>query len=188
MWCLGRFCRLEEGPLMESLSTDRLKLIPSSLSVERAILQQRDMLPSITGLRVPEAWPGDDWLQALASLIDVYEEHPKWCGWNRNISHARDATLIGGIGCVCPPGSDGAVSIGFHIVPEYRRQGYALEAAQAYTEWLSSQHGVRLITADCLITNAASIRILEHLRMTKVGEFEDEEGHKLRWEIDLSRP
>ena len=53
-----------------------------------------------------------------------------------------DEVVIGEIGFVGPP-RDGAVMIGYAIVPSARRQGYATEAIGALAGWALAQEGVR---------------------------------------------
>ncbi len=163
-----------------------MTLPPSSLAVERAILQGVDAVERVTGLRVASGWPGEDWLGVLPSLIEVYEALPDWCEWNRHIVHRGDRTLMGGVGCVCPPQEDGTVSLGYWIGADYRRQGFATEAVRAYVAWLRRQPSVRTIRGECLVANTASCRILERIGMRPAGFFEDAEGHKARWELEGS--
>jgi RimJ/RimL family protein N-acetyltransferase len=174
---------LTSSALFVPLETDRLTLYPSSLEGERAILQGADAVERVTGFQVAPGWPGSDWLEVLPSLLEMYEAQPDWCAWNRNIVHREDRTLIGGVGCVCPPQEDGVVSLGYCIVPHYRRQGFATEAARVYLRWLQTQSSVRTIRAECLTDNTASCRILERIGMRNVGFFHDEEGYKVRWEL-----
>jgi RimJ/RimL family protein N-acetyltransferase len=169
--------------MFSPLETRRLTLWPSSLTVERAILQGSEAIARVTGFQIAPGWPGPDWLGVLPSLMEMYEAQPDWCAWNRNIVHREDRTLIGGVGCVCPPEEEGAVSLGYYIVPGARRQGFAKEAVEAYVAWLQAQPAVQVIRAECLTSNTPSCRILERIGMRTGGFFDDEEGHKVRWEL-----
>ena len=86
----------------------------------------------------------------------------------------EDARVIGEIGFVGPP-RDGAVMIGYAIVPTARRQGYATEAIAAVTEWSLGQYEVETVRAQTLPDNEASIRAL-----LRAGFEEDEPGPKTR--------
>jgi [ribosomal protein S5]-alanine N-acetyltransferase len=179
---------LTETALFLPLETDRLTLRPSSLALEQVLLQGPDAVTRMTGFQVAPGWPGPDWLEVLPSLIGMYEAQPDWCAWNRNIVHREDQTLIGGVGCVCPPQEEGAVSLGYYIVPGSRRQGFAREAVGAYVAWPQAQPAVQVIRAECLTSNTPSCRILERVGMRTTGFFEDEEGHKVRWELRGKEP
>ncbi len=71
----------------------------------------------------------------------------------------EDGLVVGEIGFVGPP-RDGAVTIGYAIVPSARRQGYATEAICALAGWAFEQPGVEEIRAQTLPDNEASIRTL----------------------------
>ena len=61
------------------------------------------------------------------------------------------------------------VEIGFAFLPRYRRQGYALEAAQATMRLGTATFGLRRIVAITALDNAASIAILESLGFEFAG-------------------
>jgi len=172
--------------MFQPIHTDHLTLTPSSLDMERAILEGRDAVERLVSVRIADDWPGKDMIDALRSLIDTYEAHPDWCQWSRNVIERIDGVLIGGVGCIGPPLDDGAVIIGYYIAPGYRRQGYALEAVAAFVVWLEAQPSVRSINAECLKDNKASVRILKRIGMRKTGETVDEEGAKITWAMSAT--
>jgi RimJ/RimL family protein N-acetyltransferase len=71
----------------------------------------------------------------------------------------EDEVVVGEIGFAGPP-KEGAVMIGYAIVPGERRQGYATEAIAALTAWALAQPGVREVQAQALPDNDASARAL----------------------------
>jgi len=85
------------------------------------------------------------------------------------VVHAADRVVIGDVGF--KGRSDGAdtVDIGYSILPGYRNQGYAYEAAQALIDWAFAQPGIARVIATCLPDNAPSIRVLEKLGMQRTG-------------------
>jgi RimJ/RimL family protein N-acetyltransferase len=70
-----------------------------------------------------------------------------------------DELVVGEIGFAGPP-KDGAVMIGYAIVPGARRQGYATEAISALTAWALAQPGVGEVWAQTLRENEPSARAL----------------------------
>jgi len=86
----------------------------------------------------------------------------------------EDGCVIGEIGFVEPP-KGGSVTIGYAIVPDARRQGYATEAIVAVTEWALAQRDVTCVRAQTLPDNDASVRAL-----WSAGFEEDEPGPKVR--------
>ncbi|WP_309140528.1 GNAT family N-acetyltransferase [Streptomyces sp. PKU-EA00015] len=73
----------------------------------------------------------------------------------------RDTGLVvGSIGLLWPP-TDGAVEIGYGIVPSRRGRGYASEATRALAQFALTAPGVHTVHAQVELSNAASVRVLE---------------------------
>jgi ribosomal-protein-alanine N-acetyltransferase len=85
-----------------------------------------------------------------------------------------DGLVIGEIGFVGPP-RDGAVTIGYAIVPSARRRGYATEAISALSAWALGEPDVREVRAQTLPDNEPSIRAL-----LRAGFVEDAPSGKVR--------
>jgi ribosomal-protein-alanine N-acetyltransferase len=79
-------------------------------------------------------------------------------------------TVVGDAGFVGPPDASGIVEIGYGVVPERRRLGYATEAVGALVRWALAQPGVQAVAAACDAENVASIRTLERAGFARVGE------------------
>ncbi len=90
------------------------------------------------------------------------------------IVRRADGLVIGEIGFVGPP-RDGAVTIGYAIVPSARRRGYATEAISALSAWALGEPDVREVRAQTLPENEPSIRAL-----LRAGFVEDASSGKLR--------
>jgi RimJ/RimL family protein N-acetyltransferase len=75
------------------------------------------------------------------------------------IVRREDGRVVGEIGFVGPP-RGGAVTIGYAVVPDARRQGFATEAIEALTSWAIGQPGVEEVRAQTLPDNEPSIRAL----------------------------
>lgn len=86
-------------------------------------------------------------------------------------------TIIGGIGFHGPPDDSGAVKLGYAVVPDKRRRGYAAEAVAAAVRWVHRQPAVKAAVAGCAATKEASIATLERARLGYAGEHNGE----LRW-------
>lgn len=105
----------------------------------------------------------------MPTLADILEKHPSLTEWFRLIIHKADQTLIGDTFLKMIPDATGlptgSLEFGYRIVPSYRRQGYASEAAQAMIDWAFCQPGVQRVTAGCDADNIASKRVLEKIGM-----------------------
>jgi RimJ/RimL family protein N-acetyltransferase len=75
------------------------------------------------------------------------------------IVRREDGRVVGEIGFVGPP-ANGVVTIGYAIVPEARRQGYATEAIAALTAWAIREPDVDEVRAQTLPDNEPSVRAL----------------------------
>ena len=93
-----------------------------------------------------------------------------------------DDKVIGDIGFHQPPDALGELSIGFGIVPEARRNGYASEALRTVLAWALAQPEVRAVHADTDLVNLASQRVLAGAGMRVVAD----EGDRKIYEIAKS--
>ena len=59
------------------------------------------------------------------------------------------------------------IDIGYGIIKEERRKGYAEEAVTELLKWVHSTEMVKEITARCLIDNVSSINLLKKLNFTQ---------------------
>ena len=99
------------------------------------------------------------------------------------IFHTAENLVIGLCGFAGSPTEDGCVEIGYSIVPDYQRKGFATEAAQALTDFASENGNVRKVCAHTLAEINPSTRVLEKCDFTKTAEMKDPEGKLVwRWE------
>lgn len=80
------------------------------------------------------------------------------------------------VGDLCFKGlsPEGAVEIGYGLLPEYWGQGLASEAVNAAVLWALSQPSVEKIEAETEPDNLASRRVLEKTGFVPTGEFGEE--------------
>ncbi|MEO6457106.1 MAG: GNAT family N-acetyltransferase [Chloroflexia bacterium] len=169
---------------MPPLQTERLTLIPFTLELAEATLYNRSKIHQLLGVYVPDNWPQPDYAEIMPMIVEGRRKDPSSAEWIRMIVHTADHIIIGDIGFIEPPDTEGNVEFGYSIVPEYRGKGYATEAARAIIEWAFEQPGVRRVIADCLNDNFASIRVLEKAGMQEI----EPEGDLLQWErLKLNR-
>ena len=162
------------------LKTERLDIIPCSLQVAWAIVTDKSKVETILAARVSDDWPAPDLLEFLPFYAQQLETDPSLLGWGVWLMiHATERVVIGDVGFKGKPDHEGTVEIGYSVIPAYRNQGYASEAAQALVNWAFIQRGVKRIVAECSNDNAASIHILEKLDMKRLGT----EGSVLKWEL-----
>ncbi|MGI9106283.1 MAG: GNAT family N-acetyltransferase [Pyrinomonadaceae bacterium] len=163
------------------LTTKRLELIAGTTELFRARVDDREVLSRALGARVPENWPppliDQDAMNYLAKYL---EEQPEAGGWTFYfiVLPAGDApaerTAIGGIGFKGQPTADGTVEIGYSMLPEYQRAGYATEAAGALLRRAFSQPQVARVIAETYPELLPSIRVLEKNNFRFIGDGSEE--------------
>jgi ribosomal-protein-alanine N-acetyltransferase len=154
-----------------AIETSRLLLV----TVTASSLQAHDAneLAASTGLTIPSSWPPEHWdADALHWLLNKMAEFPDTTGWCRYIAlkPAGLPTLIGTCGCVGPPEATDDVEIGYSVLPEYQRQGYATEAVTALIEWIFGFARVRSVNAQTFPHLAASLGVLRRCGFAPAGE------------------
>ncbi len=142
------------------LLTSRLRLVavaPEHLDAESIEPQK---LGSLLHVRVPSEWPEANWDSNVFALIQQqYTKHPTTCGWHRYvILPAKDPVLIGTLGAF--PKTDSEAEIGYGILPDWQRNGYATEGVQALIQLLLEQ-GVNSVIAHTARHMQESIRVME---------------------------
>jgi RimJ/RimL family protein N-acetyltransferase len=148
------------------LDTLRLRLRPLTTSEARALLAREPL----ADLQFAPGYPLPDTADGLGFLLNhLVEDFGFYL-----VVRIEDALVVGEIGFVGPP-THGAVTIGYGIVPEERRQGYASEAIRGLSEWALRQPGVEEVRAQTLPGNEPSARAL-----LRAGFVEAEPGENMR--------
>ncbi len=171
---------------MFMLETPRLLLIATPLDVLKRRLTHNHFKADIpvrsTSLQVtfPAEWPGEA-LVLFPPMIQRLEQDPQAEDWGGTIIDKATLVAVGQMGFKGLPDEQGQIELGYGINPSYQNRGYATEMARALVAWASTQPAVTTITAESLVDNAASIRVLEKVGFERVGERLDEEGLLLLW-------
>jgi RimJ/RimL family protein N-acetyltransferase len=148
------------------LATPRLLL--HALTIEEAIALAAGR--SLPGWTFAEGYPLPDTTDGVSFFLRHRERE-----YGVHLVVRRDdGRVIGDGGFVGPP-ADGAVAIGYEIVPSARGQGYATEVIRALAEWALGQPAVGEVQAETLPDNEPSIRAL-----LRAGFVEVEPGANVR--------
>ena len=78
-------------------------------------------------------------------------------------------TLVGAGGFKGAPDPDGIVEIGYSVLPDFQRKGYAFEAVDGWVKFAFAQPKVRMICAHTLANGAPSIGVLKKAGFRQVG-------------------
>ena len=157
------------------IRTERLVLIAVTPALLRADLTGRGALAEALEVDVPPSWPPDLFDEgAVRWALDRLERDPASEGWwtyyvTRAGADGEPETLVGVGGYKGPPGEAGTVEIGYAVLPEFRRRGYATEAARGLVLHAFTHPRVHRVTAETLPELTPSIGVLEKCGFTYDG-------------------
>ena len=156
---------------LRQINTRRLNLIAATTGLIKEDIAGRSALSEALGVRVPESWPPDLYgptaMQfALAQLDDASEQG--WSFWY--LSTADDpGELVGLCGFKGRPDESGSVEIGYSILSDFQRRGYATEAVVRLVGWAFSHYNVQEVCAETFPHLSQSIRVLEKNGFRRAG-------------------
>ena len=148
------------------LAGPRVALVPVPREVAAAVGAHD--LPAVrrelaaVGLVPGAGWPHSDTADALGGLA----EHDSAVGtWLVTLG----GEVVGDCGWRGEPDADGTVEIGYGLAAPWRRQGLGTEAVGLLAAWAEQQPQVRLVTAEVLVGNEPSLRLLLRLGFWEHG-------------------
>jgi ribosomal-protein-alanine N-acetyltransferase len=157
------------------ISTPRLDLVPATPELLAELLEGPEALTVHLGARVPSTWPPEHVDgAALQYLLDRLLAAPGQAEWWLYFVVGKDGeaagTVLGTAGFKGPPDSDGRVEIGYSIVSEHQRRGYASEAVRGLLAHAFAEPAVRRVIAETLPELTPSIGVLHKCGFHLEGE------------------
>ena len=161
------------------IDTPRLMLVPATRESLRAELESPSRLAEVARMDVSGEWPPElydrDPIEFTLRRLESAPEQKNWWLYYFLMKQPRGAGLaIGCGGYKGPPDADATVEIGYSMVPEHRRQGYATEAATGLVEAAFAHSDVMRVIAETLPSLSASIRVLEKCGFRLTGPGSDD--------------
>ena len=170
-----------DGPGPDRLQATRLELFPLAPEAAQALPDERPRAAELIGAALHPDWPHEELLDhPLPRQAAATAEDARWGVWV--IVERASGTVVGDIGFFGPPTPDATVEIGYFIVADRRRRGYATEAAAALIGWAQTQPNVTAVLARCEEDNVPSILTLERLGFARTGKIDE----LLSWRHPLS--
>lgn len=169
------------------LRTARLEIVPGIETHVQAEIAGRKGLGVQLRAEVPENWPPDLYDRtAMEYALAYLRDHPDAPGWGLWYLLLRDPaggrpTAIGITGFKGKPSSDGMVEIGYSILSQFQREGYASEAVAALVDWAFASGEVRRVIAETYPELVASIRVIEKSGFRFIGP--GSEPRVIRYEL-----
>ncbi len=151
--------------ILPPIETLRLTLVPMTLDRLTADQKGPRTLAHALVCEVPAQWPPDTWEPHVFDWIrEQYRRSPEQAAWQRYILLRRQydlPLLIGAAGAFTPQPTDTDAEIGYSILPDYQRKGYATEAVQAIIQLLRVDPRIANVIAHTFPARPASIRVME---------------------------
>ncbi len=154
------------------IETSRMQLVAGTAAHVRAEINDRTGFSRMLSALVPENWPPEGAGDAMPLFLDWLEAAPQSVGWYcwyaLGCDVADERVLLGGGGFLGPP-QQGQVMMGYSILPQFQRQGYATEMADGLMHWALAHPEVTHIVAETEWENPASVGVLKKLGFENVG-------------------
>jgi ribosomal-protein-alanine N-acetyltransferase len=139
---------------------------------------------ALTGVALPPFFLEEGWLWRLR--LDQVRADPAAQDWVVRAVVVEPEGVVGHAGFHGPPDADGAVEVGYTVLPHLRGRGYATAALRALVADAAAVPGVRVVRASVSPDNAASLAVVRRVGFVHVGEQVDEEdGLELVHELQL---
>jgi len=114
------------------LITERLELKPLTSRAAAALPENQEEASRILGAAFPAGWPQPDLLDILALRAPSSPEAERFGVWV--MIERGSGSVVGDIGFKGPPDEAGRIEMGYSVIPDRRRRGYAKEAARALVD------------------------------------------------------
>jgi RimJ/RimL family protein N-acetyltransferase len=165
------------------IRTERLELVSMSPDSIGALLNgRRDAAAQELGVVLPDGWPDAHDAGFLRLRLGQMRARPEIQEWAvRAITFiGEERPFAGHLGFHGPPGvnalkREDAVELGYMVLPEYRRRGYATEAVRAMIDWARDERDIHAFVASVSPDNEPSLALARRLGFSHVGEHWDEE-------------
>lgn len=161
---------------IDKLVTQRLILIPFTIQLCKNLLNDDYSDLEILNLKKGKSWPDNDVMETLPRIINNLSKVESPTGFESwMIIKKETLEIIGDLGFKGYNHDKKNIDIGYGIIKEERKKGYAEEAVKEIINWAFATEIVTEITANCLAQNTNSINLL-----TKVNfiELKTENGMK----------
>ena len=146
--------------------TRRLELVAATVELAHAEMWDRPRFGVLLAARVPEEWPppfnDEGSMRWLLQRLEIERNDAGWFAWYFVLRGDGERVVIGNGGFKGAP-SGGSVEIGYSVLPQFQRRGYAFEAVQALTTWAFSHGSVERVIAETLPELEPSQQLLRKL-------------------------
>ena len=161
------------------LNTDRLRLIAATAETVNAEMNDPSRLSRLLRADVPKNWPPDlteDVLASTALKLTADPANAGWYSWYMVLAKEppEKSVVIGICSFKGRPKRHGVAEIGYSVLYQHRKNGYATEAVSRLLRWVFAQDGVRKVIAETYPDLRASVRVMEKNGFLSAGPGSEE--------------
>ena len=170
---------------LENIYTDRLVLIPYTKKIATGILGGNYQELFNLGISFDEGWPDAIELETVPKILKNLELVNKPTGFESwMIVVKQGMKIIGSTGFKGVPNDEGSIDIGYGIISQAQKKGYAIEAVTALAKWAFSKPEVKMITARCVLNNMNSARLLGKMKFIEISR----DDEMIYWKLVNQNP
>jgi RimJ/RimL family protein N-acetyltransferase len=138
---------------------------------------------------LPAYFADPDWRGVWQRRSDQVQQDPASAGWVTGVIwDEKQQVAVGRAGYHGPPDAAGMVEIGYAVVPEYRRRGYARAALEALLRRAAHEPQVHTVRVTISPDNTPSYELASQYGFAEVGEqWDDEDGLEIVYEVNPIR-
>jgi RimJ/RimL family protein N-acetyltransferase len=169
---------------IRSRRLDLVTIVPEAMVAMRR--GDFDAAGEALGHPVPADWRGMSW-DWFHHRLREYADDPSGLPWSARalVRRGRWPVIVGNAGFHGPPDPSGVAEIGYEVIPEKRRRGYACEAAETLMAWARREHGIRRFRASVGPWNKPSLALVRGLGFKPVGvQIDEVDGKELVFELE----
>lgn len=154
---------------IEQLITEKLILKPFTISFCQNILNNDFSDLEKWSYQKGKSWPDSDVLETLPRIINNLTKVGSPTGYESWMIIKKDTLeIIGDLGFKGFNNKEENIDLGYGIIKEERRKGFAEEAVREIIKWAFSNKIIKEITANCLTENSGSINLLTKFNFTQI--------------------
>lgn len=153
-----------------SIDTARLELRAGNREIYGIPFDDREALARALGVNVPDNWPVEHYdADPLVWSLKKLDEDPSSEPWLLRYFIERETNTLVGFGGGGGLAPDGSWTIGYSVLPQFRRRGYASEALAALVAAAFEHPEVEKIIGETYPELVASIGVMEKNGFVFVG-------------------
>lgn len=166
-----------------------IRLLPLPLEAMKALVAgDRALAGQITGVDLPPFFGDERMIWLCNYRIAQIEADPASADWLvRVVVSVPEGAAVGHAGFHGPPDERGMVEVGYSVVPEFRRRGYAKAMVRELLARAAAEPQVAVVRASISPDNEASLATVAGFGFTRVGEqWDEEDGWELLFELSVA--